>query len=104
MVRTVKLSSPGWSGATVAVAASFTDRLLGIRAAGRQGVLLRTRSVHSFGLGRTLSLIATDESGIVIETRELKPNRIAVFPGASIVIELPVASAVPEVGSLVTFE
>lgn len=103
-MREVTLRSPGWPGATVSVAATFTDRLLGIRAASAHGVLLRTRSVHTLGLGRAISLIATDERGIVIEARELRPNRIAVFPGASIVIELPAASTLPAVGSMVTFQ
>jgi uncharacterized membrane protein (UPF0127 family) len=99
----VDLRSPGWVGARVGVAETFLDRLMGIRsAAGREGVLLRVRSVHTFGLSKPISVFSTSRDGTVVEVRTLRPNRVAVFRGAEHLIELPDGRDLPLVGSQVT--
>lgn len=95
--------SPGWVGARVGEAESFLDRLMGMRStSGREGVMLRTRSVHTFGLDEPIGVFCTNSNGTVVETRTLQPNRIAVFRRAAKVIELPHGRELPAVGSLVT--
>lgn len=87
------------------MAESFVDRLVGVKSTLSEEVLLiRTRSVHTFGLGRALRLVAIDNRMSVVGHRVLKPNRMAYFPKAKFVMELPDGSAVPGVGSRVRIE
>lgn len=94
------LRSPGWVGARVGVADTFLDRLAGMKAPdGRDGVILRARSVHTLGMKQPIGVFATNHAGTVIAVRIVPPNRVAVFRGAEHLVELPAGRPLPVVGS-----
>lgn len=101
-MTTVELSSRGWLGASVAVADTFRERLIGIRSKNAVGgILLRSKSIHTFGLDRAINVFALDHNGIVIASETVKPNRVVFFRRASRIVELPVEVAAPELNARV---
>lgn len=104
-MRPVDIGAENWAGVRASFAESFFDRLFGVRARWSEEVLLiQTRSVHTFGLGRTLSLVAIDNRMTVVGHRVLKPNRLAYFSKARFVMELPDGAAGPKIGSSIRIE
>ncbi len=65
---------------SVRVARGFRRRLIGLGRNPRDGAALafRSKSVHTFFVGRTISVAALDETGRVIDSGSLAPNRIYV--------------------------
>jgi|FLYL01.1.fsa_nt_gi hypothetical protein len=82
----------------VEVAASFVDRLLGVLAPGVEAVLLPGRSVHGFGLTRSVWAIGIDRSGSVTEVRRLRPFGLLVLPGCRWILEIPIEWKPPRLG------
>ncbi len=103
MVR-VHGDAAGWSMNAV-LARSFLDRLFGtFRAPRGTPVLLRTRSVHTFGQRRPLSVVGIDASLTVVDVRFVPPNRVVVMPGARMILEVPAGLALPDVSDRIGIE
>ena len=83
----------------VHVVTSLTGRWRGLRPTGSvHGLILRTSSVHTFGMRDGLTAVALDKAGEVMRTARLRPQRVFTVPGARWIIELPAATAKPPVG------
>lgn len=84
------------------MAESFLERLVGIKSRqASQGVLLRTRSIHSFGLGESIGVFVADRDWTVLLARKMPPNRVALFRSGKYVVELPPRRELPAVGAIV---
>lgn len=95
----IKLVTEGW--ATPAhLARSFLDRWRGVkRVVGPFPLLLPTRSVHGVGLDAPILVVPIDAGLKVGDIRILQPGRFLTFPGARYVLEMPLASKPPPLGS-----
>jgi len=97
----VRLSTEDWKVSGY-MARTLADRFLGVRRAPPGSVVvIPARSVHGFGLGQPLEVVGLDAGMRVVATVTLRPNRIVVFPAASLIVELPSGRPVPEPGDLV---
>ena len=83
----VDLSADGWSIDGVKVLVSRAERYIGIGSMADRSVLLLTRSIHTFGMKKTISIVVLDVSGTVVQTGVVHPSRIVWFPGLRWVIE-----------------
>lgn len=93
----VELSAGDWS-ARAYLAHSFTDRLRGNRTLPPgSAVVLRTRSVHSFGQKDPIQIVGLDSNMRVVAIRTLMPNRISLLPSARMIVELPDGFPLPSV-------
>lgn len=63
------------------------------------GVLLRTRSVHTFGLRRPLGVVALSPLREVLSADMVGPKLVVLVPGASQYLELPEGRTLPPVGA-----
>jgi hypothetical protein len=98
----VQISAGQWSISGLAFMESFGERLRGIKSKGASGgVVLRSRSIQTFGLTGPLEILAIGANHRVLEVRTLLPNRLARFSDARLVVELPGGSQVPAVGSVI---
>lgn len=99
----VELSTAGWSTRAY-LARTFADRLLGnLRTPPGTALVLRTRSVHSFGQSRPIEVVGLDCDMKVVAVKTLDPNRVSVIRSARIILELPAGSPVPNVADRVEF-
>jgi len=96
--RRVDLRSEGWALQGVRVLASSFERFSGIEAEGRSPVMLLTRSVHSFTVGRPLGIIVLDLAGTVVRTDVLRPRRIIGFGARRWVVETEAGADLPAQG------
>ncbi|HSG80255.1 MAG TPA: hypothetical protein VLD62_11790 [Acidimicrobiia bacterium] len=93
-------SKPGWAAPPVARLCGARLRLRGIRAVPRGwGVLLRTRSIHTFGMRKPLGVVALDGDLVVRRSRAVPPRRVVVDLGASWILEIPDGHPLPAVGA-----
>jgi uncharacterized protein len=86
---------PGWD---IRIAARARDRLLGLAwlrsPPPRTGLLLRTRSVHTFGMRFALDLLWLDDFGCVIRIdRAVVRRRVMSCREATAVVEAPAGNA-----------
>ena len=90
----------GWSYGPVMEAESFADRLRGLhRLEPGASLLIRTSSVHAFGLHRSFRAIGLSGELEVVAHTIVRPWRAVRFPGCAFVIEMPVDAPPPPVGS-----
>ncbi len=61
-------------------------------------VLIRTSSVHGFGVGTPFRAVGLTARFQVSATQVVEPGRIAKFLGCRYVLELPLAAEAPEPG------
>jgi len=95
---------PGWSSGPIAVARSFSQRWRGLRPRPDAfGLLLKSRSVHSFGMKATLLVIALDAAGVVLATKALPPGRMLTMFDARHILELPGDAQPPPLGAVLTW-
>ncbi|MCB2224444.1 MAG: hypothetical protein KQH83_09785 [Actinobacteria bacterium] len=81
------------------VASGFAARLLGMAAVPPgHGVLLRARSVHTFGMAGPIGAAGVTAGGRVAWARRVAPRRVAGCGGAVWVVELPPEAALPVPG------
>jgi uncharacterized membrane protein (UPF0127 family) len=93
----VELAAGDWS-IPACLASSFADRFFGNRRAPRgAAVVLRTRSVHSFGQREPIEVVGLDSEMRVVAIRTLQPNRIALILSARTIVELPEGASLPAV-------
>ena len=88
----------------VAVAETFWERLRGV--IGRShttALLLPTRSIHSIGVRRTLTVVALDAEFRVLAARRLKPGSVYAVAGARWMLELPGTLEPPPMGTTLRF-
>ncbi len=57
--------------------------------------MLRTKSVHTFGMDRPITMFALDHHSRVIAARSLRPNRVVFYRRATAIVELPVEVGPP---------
>ena len=97
---TVALRGGDWCFEPVRVAASVRERRRGLRprSAGR-GLLVRTRSVHGFGMEEALPLVFVSNEGRVIGSSLLPRNRV-MRCRAPWTMELPPGTPLPADGTL----
>ncbi|MGH8914897.1 MAG: DUF192 domain-containing protein [Acidimicrobiia bacterium] len=96
-MRGVMLSTGDWH-VRAYLAETFADRLLGNRRApAGAGVMIRTRSVHTFGQRSPIEVVGLDGLMRVVATRTLAPNRIGVLRSARVIVELPAGSPLPAI-------
>jgi hypothetical protein len=84
-------------------ATSFRDRLVGVRSRlSQDSLILRTWTIHTFGLRSPLAVVALDADLRVMASRLVAPGRMAFFRGARFVLELPGDRPLPSPGTQVT--
>jgi hypothetical protein len=83
----------------VSEARTFWQRWRGLKGlpAGAS-VLIKTNSVHGFGVGNPFQAVGLTARFQVVATQVVKPWRIARFPGCRYVLELPLGAEAPEPG------
>lgn len=91
------LSDGSWTSPPVTVAASFTDRFLGMRRESIEGLLIRSSSVHALGLRDPLRLVHLDGNGMVVHQDILPVGRRIAARGVWI-LELPIGTPAPDTG------
>lgn len=97
------LTCDNWSR-RVHVASGFRQRLTGLVGSDEdQAMLIPTRSVHGFGMRRSLVVVGIDRHHRVLGSRVLRPNRIVTFLTARYVLEMPPGCPVPPTGTKLSF-
>ena len=98
-----ELLAEGWRARPVKEAAGFWDRWRGLRPSSTEGgLILRTSSVHSFGM--KADLWACGLAGMtVVDVRTLKPNRVVWMRGVDAILELPIHIEPPPLGSVLSW-
>ena len=92
------LSTPTWSSGPVRLARSRGERRRGlIPTPGPFGLLLRCRSVHTFGMRSAMSAVAFDRGGVVLRAQVLSPRRVLWVRRAEWIAEIGF-EALPEPG------
>lgn len=94
----VTLAVGSWRSPPVVVASSFADRLLGVRRRETDGLLIRSSSVHGYGIREPLRIVHLDIEGVVVHQDILMAGRRTPARGAWI-LELPIRSPGPETGT-----
>jgi hypothetical protein len=95
----VDLSADGWTLQGVRVLTTSVDRYIGIGSQGGSPVMLLTRSIHTFTVGRSLSIIVVDRSGVVLSVSVIRPRRIIAFRAQRWVIETEAGMDLPTPGT-----
>lgn len=96
--RRVHLSGHEWERADVALPVGFWQRLRGIAAHDVASILIRGRSVHTFGLRSPIAVCAIDEAGRVLDHRILPVASLFRSSNAAWILELSPTAARPAVG------
>lgn len=95
------LSGEDWSYGPVVAARGFIQRWRGLRHSPPDAsLLLRTRSVHSFGMKRPFLAVGLYRDGTVAASRLVPPRRLVYFPGCHWVLELPAEADPPPRGTV----
>lgn len=96
----VAVCGGGWCFEPVRVAVTFRERRRGLRPRSEgSGLLLRTRSVHGYGMQEPLDLVFLDRDGAVVGARRLNPRRVMRCPSLW-TLELPPGGRLPDVGTV----
>ncbi|MEX0825315.1 MAG: hypothetical protein WD184_00940 [Acidimicrobiia bacterium] len=79
----------GWSSGPVALLNTHRARRLGLRPGpGPIGALLRTRSIHTFGMHAPIGVVALSGEGIVTRAAVVPPHRVFFAKGARWMLEV----------------
>ena len=98
------LRCDGWESGPVLVAHTFVERFTGLRTSDAdQGMLIRRRSVHGFGMRKTLLVIGLDRERRVVGFRVLCPRRVVWIRRARAILELPIDGEPPPAGAVLTW-
>ena len=98
--RWIVLSAGEWRSPPVLAAATFAERLAGLRGVpGGHGLLLWARSVHGWGLRAPVRVVQLEGEGVVGECRWLEPRRHLRWDTASWTLELPAWQPWPPEGA-----
>ena len=96
--RRVDLTTGGWSLCDVAIAGTHRERRRGLRGASSGALLIRARSIHTFGCPSGIDVVELDRTGVVEQVRSVGPRSVVVT-GSAMVLEIVGGGATPEVGS-----
>ena len=91
----------GWSSesGSVGYARSFRERWRGLKGMPEgSAILMKTRSVHGFGVKAPFRAVGLTSTFEVVKTREVKPWRVVNFTGCRYVLELPIDVEPPLTG------
>lgn len=95
----IELRSPGWSSGPVFQPVGFWQRWRGVKALPPDvGLLIRTRSVHTFGLHHPLGVVALSPERCILAADHIRPRQVVSVPGAYEYLELPEGRRLPPVG------
>ena len=98
--RWIVLTAGDWRSPPVLAAATFGERLVGLRAVPEgHGLLLHTRAVHGWGLRAPARVIQLDSEGAVGECRWLEPWRHIRWDRPAWTVELPAWQPWPPEGA-----
>ena len=100
--RRVGLRCRDWSVDDVRVAVGFLARLVGLRRADLDAVLLPVGSIHTWGLRRPIRVIVIDASGVVIASAIVGPRSVVRWRAARWILEAPVSLPSPPIGHACT--
>ncbi|HSJ71376.1 MAG TPA: hypothetical protein VLA29_07020 [Acidimicrobiia bacterium] len=100
--RRVTLLSRGWRLDDVLVARTFRDRLRGLNAGDVDAVLLRVRSVHTFGVDHHIRITPITGGSLAMPSLIAAPGRVYRWRRASWVLETGVDVPAPPVGGVIT--
>jgi hypothetical protein len=95
------MSTKTWPTIRVQYARSFLERLFGLRRSTSGGLLMKTKSVHGFGMIDAFLAVSLDRDFRVIESRVVNPGRIVWFGSATYVLELPANVEPPPMGATI---
>ncbi len=99
-MQRVFLKAGGWELGPVSRARSFTQRWRGLRSRNAGGgLLLRTRSVHGFGMRDPFLAVGLSDDLRVVAARVVSPGGVAYFSGCRWVLELPLEADPPPPGA-----
>lgn len=102
---TVRLVASGWVSSPLRLACTRAERRRGLAPCpGPFGILMRTRSIHGFGLRSAVEFVAFDAIGVVTHSGILRPGRLVYCRGASWIAELPAGSPLPPVDSVASVD
>ena len=102
---TIRLVASGWLSPPLRLACTRLERWRGLAPCpGPFGILMRTRSIHGFGLRSAIEFVAFDATGVVTRSGILRPRRIAYCRGARWIAELPAGSSRPPVASVASVD
>ncbi|MCJ7724858.1 MAG: hypothetical protein MUP76_00510 [Acidimicrobiia bacterium] len=95
------LTGGSWRSVPLLVATGPWGRLRGLRCAPPGwGVLLRTRSIHTAGMGHPITAVGIDSGGRVRWSGTIAPGGVVFDRAATWVAELPPGAAPPPPGRL----
>lgn len=98
----IRLTDGGWQSGPLLVVAGFLQRLRGMRGVPPGwGVLLRTGSVHTFGMSQSLMVLSLDGSGRILRRGTVPPGRVVSDRGAVWMAEMPPGRCPPKPGRVV---
>lgn len=101
----MQLSAVGFGPIRASHLTGFVERFLGLKSSlSESAVLINTRSVHSFGMKRSIGVVAIDARSEVVGLARLRPNRVIWFRRARAILELPDGSTLPQIGARITVE
>lgn len=96
----IELHCPGWSSGPVVEAVSFWGRFRGIRSIDSPwGLLLRVRSIHTFGLDGMLGVVALSPERTVLAAFWVRPRRVLSVDSAVEYLEVRPGRPLPPVGA-----
>ena len=85
----VALSSADWESGPVVWAKGFFGKLRGAKGFDpRVSVLLKTASIHTVGMSRTITVVGLSEDLVVGEVRRVSPTSFVRLRGSRYVLEL----------------
>lgn len=89
------LASDAWRSPPIVLATSFRERLVGIRRVDAGGILLRSSSVHAFGIRAPIRVVHLKRDGTVLRQDLLTSGRRMSARGEWI-LELPLSVPGPD--------
>jgi hypothetical protein len=95
----VRLESAHWSSGPTVVLTTRDDRRIGLRPLpGPFWVLLRTRSIHTFGMRIPIGVVALTSDWMVIRAAAVPPRRLFIARTARWILEVA-PTPLPQVGT-----
>ncbi len=103
-MQVIQLQTEHWDSGPVLHAQTFRERRRGLK--GRPSatsMLIEAGSVHSFGLKSPFHAVGLTSELEVVEVIRVAPWRTASFAGCGYVLELPIDSPLPALGSILVW-
>lgn len=101
----IRLRADGWQSSALILVRTRLELWRGLAPCpGPIGILMRTRSIHGFGLRSAIEFVALDADGVVTRSGTLWPRHVVHIRGAAWVAELPAGCSRPVPGTAVTVD